>query len=894
MNCNKRLAIVFALLTAGSIAGCGGGGSSGTGSGPPPITYKAAGGVAQKGPLQQGSTVTAQELDASLSPTGKQYSYQISSNLGTFSPTSIFGSQYIGLDATGYYFDEVANAVSGGTITLNGYSDLGATSVLNVNLLTTLTYQRIRNLVTKSNMGFTAARAQAEAEVLTAFHIPNPGSYSSTFNTLDISKGTDEDHILAAISSLFVYGNTSGNLSGLIASVQSDIGTNGAITDAATQATLAASAKALNPSAIAGNLTQEYMSAGAMFSATDIGNWIDQDGDGLVSKYKFQVPDATPTSSFTFPSFVTNPIAGSSISASAGKLSVNGTPVSGSVTINSGDVVAISPTSGLFPNGALSIYLLSGSNKIGRVTFTSGLTSIAVTPANPSLPIGLTQSFMATGTFSDTSTADLTASVQWRSNEPAIATVNATSGAVSAIALGQAAITATSGTISGSTSVSVTPVALESIAFTPNPLTTGVGIPRQLSAIGTYSDSSTADVTSSASWASSPASVVSVTGGLVSGVSLGSGRITATVGLISGSTAVMVTTNTWVAGGSIPSSDLDESAVLLANGKVFIAGGRGLIIGSVIPFSALYDPVLNTALGSANMSTARASHTATVLANGKVLVAGGTDGILSLSSAELFDPVANTWTSAGNMAYHRAGHTATLLPNGRVLVVGGTFPTSIGVPSAVTELYDPVANTWTSAGSMITLRGAGLTTTLLASGKVLVTGGGDPNGCGDLATAEIYDPSSNAWSLTGSLAQARDHHVATLLPDGNVMIAGGFSGCPYLPGPIIASAELFNPTTNTWSSAGSMSIERVSFTASLLPSGKVLIAGGLSPHPPSSLSSAELYDPSTNTWGAAARMIDAVGRSGQTAIRLPFGSVLLVGGSEGSGSYALTTTELYW
>ena len=117
--------------TAIFLAACGGGGG---GTPPPsPITYTAASGVAQKGPLIKGSTVVAQELDAKLSPTGKQYSYQITSDLGTFSPTSTFGSQYIGLNATGYYFDEIANSISSGTVTLNGAAAVAATVTLSSN-----------------------------------------------------------------------------------------------------------------------------------------------------------------------------------------------------------------------------------------------------------------------------------------------------------------------------------------------------------------------------------------------------------------------------------------------------------------------------------------------------------------------------------------------------------------------------------------------------------------------------------------------------------------------------------------------------------------------------------------------------------------------------------------
>src|SRR5437773_251817 len=83
-------------------------------------------------------------------PTGKQYSYQTTSDFGQFNPNSAFTSQYIGANATGYYFDESAGAVSAGPITLNSYSDLSSSTVLNVNLLTTLAYQRIQNLVANS------------------------------------------------------------------------------------------------------------------------------------------------------------------------------------------------------------------------------------------------------------------------------------------------------------------------------------------------------------------------------------------------------------------------------------------------------------------------------------------------------------------------------------------------------------------------------------------------------------------------------------------------------------------------------------------------------------------------------------------------------------------------
>jgi hypothetical protein len=161
-------------------------------------------------------------------------------------------------------------------------------------LLTTLAYQRIQNLVTKLSLTFVAARTQAESEVLAALNIP-AGSYGS-FSTLDLSGGTDGDHILAAISSLFVYGNSAGPLSQLIASFQSGIGINGVITNAKTTAALVAAAKAINSAAVAANLTQYYASEALAFTAANISDWISQSGDGVIGKFAFQVPDAVPSS----------------------------------------------------------------------------------------------------------------------------------------------------------------------------------------------------------------------------------------------------------------------------------------------------------------------------------------------------------------------------------------------------------------------------------------------------------------------------------------------------------------------------------------------------------------------------------------------------------------------
>jgi hypothetical protein len=878
------------VIMLGLVGGCGGGG--GAPPPPPPTQYTATSGVAQKGPLILGSSVTAQELSTTLAPTGKQYSYQTDSDLGTFHPNSSFTSQYIGVAATGYYFDEAANAISGGTITLNGYSDLSAVSVLNVNLLTTLAYQRIQNLVTKSGMSFTAATTQAQNEVLAAFSIQNGSSFGG-FSSLDISKGTDGDHILVALSSLFVFGNTSGNLASLIANVQSDLAANGAITSPATKAVLAASAKALDPNAVAANLTARYSSAGVTFTASDITDWIDTDGDGVVGKFKFQVDDATQTSQFSFPAFVSDPEAGKTISLSAAQLIINGTPATGPTQIKSGDVVTVAPSPGVFPNGALTVYLLAGTTKLARVNFLRGLATITISPANPTIQVGATEGFSALGTFTDGSTLDLTASLSWQSSAVSVATINSTTGAAKAIAVGAAPISATSGSVSGSTTLSVIPAALQTVTVTPNPFTTGVGIARKLTATGAYSDGTTADLTSAAVWSTSMPSVASVSGGIVTGVALGSTTITATVGSSSGTSALSVTTGMWSPAAPLSTTWPigSHTATLLNSGKVLIAGGHCYAIGPACGYTVataqLYDAVQNVWAPVGSMATPRSSHTATLLPNGTVLVAGGTQvypgSYFALASVEIFDSATNAWTSTGSMSTARGSHVAALLHDGRVLVAGGSPSWDSRNSITTAEIFDPASGTWAATANTANAY-VGDTATVLPDGRVLLAGGGSTS-----TTVEIFNPATATWSAAASLHFGRSDYTATLLNNGQVLVAGGSGPGGSGPYGALASAEIYDPSTNAWTVVGTMAFARTSHTATLLRDGDVLVAGGSDGNGP--LATAEIYSPSSGTWTSVYAM--AIARSGHTATLLSDHSVFVTGGDPsriGQGS----TSERYW
>jgi N-acetylneuraminic acid mutarotase len=331
----------------------------------------------------------------------------------------------------------------------------------------------------------------------------------------------------------------------------------------------------------------------------------------------------------------------------------------------------------------------------------------------------------------------------------------------------------------------------------------------------------------------------------------------------------------WLTTGSLLTARYAHTATLLPDGKVLAAGGfKHYYLSS----AELYDPASGTWTATGSLLAAPNYYTATLLPNGKVLAAGGFDNGY-LSSAELYDPASGTWTATGSLATARYAHTATLLPNGKVLVVGGVHFDDL----ASAELYDPASETWTATGSLATAR-AFHTATLLPNGKVLAAGGLNATD-GYLASAELYDPASGIWSATGSLATARYAHTATLLPNSKVIVAGGGGGPdpPY----VVSSAELYDPATGTWMHAGSLATGRLRHTATLLPNGKVLAAGGLNL---TYLSSAELYDPATGTWTATGSLNR--GRYVHTATLLPNGKVLATGGTT-NGIHPLASAELY-
>src|SRR2546425_653680 len=313
---------------------------------------------------------------------------------------------------------------------------------------------------------------------------------------------------------------------------------------------------------------------------------------------------------------------------------------------------------------------------------------------------------------------------------------------------------------------------------------------------------------------------------------------------------------------------------------ILVTGLAQLIIGTALLAASVGQALAQSASTSWNntgsLNTPRAGHTATLLPDGKVLVIGGSGPADSPASAELYDPATGKWGIKGSLNVVKYG-CATLLLTGKVLVVGG----------GSAELYDPSTGTFTVTGSMIEHSSCS-TATLLRSGKVLITGVTGESPDGPIAgTPELYDPSTGQFTLTGRFADPGVSSVyvdaglvscpAILLQNGKVLIAAE------------PTAELYDPGSGTFSLTGAMTIQVLGYkpgyiagrTATLLRNGKVLVTGG-EHEDLGRFRSAELYDPSTGTFTATGDMTRP--RDLHTATLLPDGRVLITGGETDTAS----------
>ena len=309
-----------------------------------------------------------------------------------------------------------------------------------------------------------------------------------------------------------------------------------------------------------------------------------------------------------------------------------------------------------------------------------------------------------------------------------------------------------------------------------------------------------------------------------------------------------------------------HQATLLRSGEVLITGGCSGGCDAHLRSATLYKPETQAFRPAADMATARDSHAALALADGRVLVAGGWSQRKASHSAEIYDPQSHRFVAAGALTVARAAPAATRLPDGRVLMTGGV--TSELEPLASAELFDPATSSFSPTATMGVAR-VGHVAVALADGRVLIVGGRQARRGAILRSAEIFDPSTGRFQPTGEMSVPRHKHAAALLPDGRVLVLGGSDARDQAGR--YRSTEIYDPRSGKFAPGPDMGWPRLKLphAVAVLPSGAVIVAGGAK--------RLELFDPVSQTFVPLQGELSAP-REFATASLLPSGEVLVLGG----------------
>lgn len=305
---------------------------------------------------------------------------------------------------------------------------------------------------------------------------------------------------------------------------------------------------------------------------------------------------------------------------------------------------------------------------------------------------------------------------------------------------------------------------------------------------------------------------------------------------------------------------------------------KSLALG--LALAAAVAPAQGRVAPSGQLRVARVHHTTTLLGDGRVLVVGGRslDGTTALASVELFDPRTRRWSQAAPLSVGRSTHAATLLDDGRVLVTGGLTEVSSGasarfVALASAELYEPRKNAWTLTRPMAEARG-GHTATLLIDGTVLVVGGAREERV-NVGVVERFDPKTAAFQSHASLPTPRAGHLAIRLADGSVVVLGGHGarGASSGASVVLDAVERFLPASQAWQVAPRLSEPRQR-SAAVVQADEVLVIGGQTATGSTNL--VEAWAPGSPAW--APRPSLSMGLVGHSATRLSSGDVVVIGG----------------
>jgi hypothetical protein len=319
--------------------------------------------------------------------------------------------------------------------------------------------------------------------------------------------------------------------------------------------------------------------------------------------------------------------------------------------------------------------------------------------------------------------------------------------------------------------------------------------------------------------------------------------------------------------------------------------GRVLVFDALkdVSTSSLVNPDTGKVTSVGEMKKYQSSASMAQLPDGSVLAIGGFDlNNYPLATVERFDPDSLQWEIVASMSTARAYATATLLEGGDVLVAGGwtEHPTTGWTASATAEIYDRDTNTWSSAGSMSVTRSLA-SAVRMQDGRVLVTGGASAwlgNGITSTSLpvqmrADVYDPDSRTWSSAGEMSQARATHTSVVLPNGLVMVMGGW-GDEKQRG--LASTEVFEPSTGKWHPAPEMLSPHAQGRLVQLQDGRPMVIAGVDDKAEVGAAT-EVFDPDRGVWEQSGSL--SAGVYWPMATVLDDGRVMVVGGVGGTGKY---------
>jgi len=556
----------------------------------------------------------------------------------------------------------------------------------------------------------------------------------------------------------------------------------------------------------------------------------------------------------------------------------NGSTQTLSSVLWSSSSAATAPISGDATNSGVAATAAQGTTTItasaigvsGSATLTvtaPTLVSITLSPQSTTIPQGATQQFTATGVYTDGSTQDLTSAAAWSSSATVVAAINS-SGLAAGLFQGTATIQASSGSLSASTTLSVGAPALVSIAVTPATATIALGGSQQYQAIGTYSDGSTQNVTTLVAWSSGVSTVATVSGtGLATSVSQGTTTLSATFESIAATAPLTVGPPALVSIVIAP-----DAASLSAGATQQLTATGNYTDGSTqnLTASSTWASSNSNVIGVSNagLATALTAGDATITAT-----SASTSGTAVL--------IVTSGTTQASLNTSRYMHSSILLDNGQILVAGGISCPSAGSCTYLNsaELYNPGTSAFTyTAGPLATARSA--PAVLLNNGNVLVAGGYTCDGsgnCSSLISAEIYNPTLGTFSSAGSMTVARSGQMMTVLSNGPVLIAGGQNCTSATSCTALSSAEIYDPVAGTFTPTNNyMSAARFGASAVLLNSGSVLIAGGFDGT--NLPAAAEIFNPASGDFTHAGPSLN-VPRFDDTTTLLNNGQVLVSGGS---------------